>query len=214
MPRPRLVDTAACLGLVDDDDDELSPLVLDLSRARRLSGRDDLVRALGWSKGYRSVVDATGGLGRDAIAMAAYGFNVVVCERSPLMVALWRDALARHQPERLRFIDGDAKAYLGAIGDDDAPDVVFLDPMYPGGPRRALQQRELRLIAAAVGHGDDADGAALVDVACAAARARVVAKRPKWALPLREHPIHTWIGASTCFDLFAAATAPTAAGSP
>jgi 16S rRNA (guanine1516-N2)-methyltransferase len=206
MPHPRLVQTDHGLGLVDDDAPDLSALVIDLSRPRRLTQRDDLVRALGWAKGLRRVVDATGGLGRDAAAIAAYGFDVVVCERAPLMVALWRDALARHQPERLRFVDVDAVAYLGGVSDDNAPDVVFVDPMYPGGPRKALQQRELRLIAAAVafegGNGHD-DGGALIDAACAAACARVVAKRPKWASPLKPSPIHTWMGASTCFDLFA-----------
>jgi 16S rRNA (guanine1516-N2)-methyltransferase len=209
MPRPRLVETEDGLGLVDDDVPDLSPLVLDFAHPRRLTLKDDLIRALGWSKGLRRVVDATGGLGRDAIAMAAYGFDVVVCERAPLMQALWRDALKRHHPERVTFVDDDAVAYLdgvrarGGVG----PEVVFLDPMYPGGPRKALQQRELRLIAAAVGHADG-DGAgtdndALVAAACTTASARVVAKRPKWATPLKDDPIHSWVGTSTCFDLFA-----------
>jgi 16S rRNA (guanine1516-N2)-methyltransferase len=211
--RPRLLDTPHGLGLVDDDAPELSPLVLDLATPRRLSGRDDLVRALGWSRGVRRVVDATAGLGRDGIALAAFGFDVTAIERAPLMQALWRDALARHAPVRLRLVEADAVAWLGAVaGTAEAPDAVFLDPMYPDVERKALQQRELRLIRAAVGDraGDDidADNAALFGAAMGAARARVVVKRPRWASPLGGPPTHTWAGASTRFDLYLTSQPP------
>lgn len=206
--RPRLTDTPEGLGLVDDDAPDLSPLVLELTTPRRLTGRDDLVRALGWARGMRTVVDATAGLGRDALALSAFGFEVTCLERAPLMQALWRDALARHTPPRLRFVEDDASRWLAAIrATDDAPDVVFLDPMYPDVERKALQQRELRLIRAAVGNDANdeliiADNAALFSAALATARHRVVVKRPRWAQPLGGTPTHTWEGASTRFDLY------------
>jgi 16S rRNA (guanine1516-N2)-methyltransferase len=219
--RPRLIATDAGLGLVDDDAPELSPLVLDLANPRRLTAKDDLIRALGWKAGVRRVVDATAGLGRDACALAAFGFDVVAIERAPRMQALWRDALARYGPPRLRLVENDATRFLEAVaGTDDAPDAVFLDPMYPDVERKALQQRELRLIRTAVsaddGHPDhiavdsvQQDNAALFAAAMRAARMRVVVKRPRWATPLGGTPTHTWEGASTRFDLYVTKTAPT-----
>lgn len=213
--RPRLTATAAGLGLVDDDAPELSPLVLDLATPRRLTTKDDLIRALGWKAGVRRVVDATAGLGRDACALAAFGFDVVALERAPLMQALWRDALARHTPPRLRLVEDDAVRFLDAVaGTADAPDAVFLDPMYPDVERKALQQRELRLIRAAVSSSDDdsilSENAALFAAALRAARLRVVVKRPRWATPLGGTPTHTWEGASTRFDLYVTSTSTTA----
>ncbi|HEY1101332.1 MAG TPA: class I SAM-dependent methyltransferase, partial [Myxococcota bacterium] len=157
----------------------------------------------------RTVVDATAGLGRDALALSAIGFDVVACERSPLMQQLWRDALERAGPlPRLRLVETDAVAYLEALrGSDDAPDAVYLDPMYPhDGPRKALQQREMRLLRAAVGGGDDVD--ALFTAAMATAKKRVVVKRPKKAPTIGGAvPTHTWQGVSTRFDLFLVPTA-------
>jgi len=209
----RLIDTPEGIGLVDDEAPELSPLVIDLASPRRLTKKDDLIKALGWEKGLRTVVDATAGLGRDALAMATYGFSVTACERHPLVQALWRDALARHQAERLRFVEADGATFLASLVDEDRPEVVYLDPMYPHGPRRALQQRELRILRAAVVDNTDGDNAndgaaAVADVgklfsaALAAAKRRVVVKRPRWAEPLGPKPHHTWDGASTRYDLY------------
>jgi 16S rRNA (guanine1516-N2)-methyltransferase len=203
--RARLTATPNGLGLVDDDAPELSPLVLDLSSPRRLTNKDDVVRALGHRLGVRRIVDATAGLGRDACALAAFGFDVVAIERAPLMQALWRDALARHEPPRLTFLEGDAVTFLNAMVGERAPDAVFLDPMYPDVERKALQQRELRLVRAAVAADERlpaGDNAALFAAAVAVARARVVVKRPRWAAPLGGAPTHTWSGASTRFDLY------------
>ena len=205
----RVVATPLGLGLVDDDAKDLSPLVIDLAHGRKLAPDDDLVKALGRDKGTVTVVDATAGIGRDATALRNAGFTVIAIERAPLVVELWNDALARHRPERLRFVAGDAIAWLLAVaGTADAPDAVFVDPMYPHADRKALAQKEMRLLRAAA--GDDLDAGALVAAACAAARLRVVVKRPKKApalttsLPLA----HSWAGASTRLDLYVVLPTP------
>ena len=198
----RLVPTDAGLGLVDDEQPALSPLVLDFTASRRLSRKDPLCRALGLSRGVVTVVDATGGLGRDAIALAQAGFEVTALERSPLLQALWHDALARAGAvEHLRFVADDACAFLDRIkGTVDAPDAVFLDPMYPARQRKALQQREMRLLRAAV-EGDDVEAEALLHVARSTATKRVVVKRHRDQPPLAM-PSSSWEGASTSFDLY------------
>lgn len=207
----RLVPTEQGLGLVDDDAPDLSPLVMSFEAPRKLTKADDLIKAVGWEKGLRHVVDATGGLGRDALALATFGFHVVACEENPLLQSLWEDALARHTPPRLRFEAQDAVGYLTKLVADDArPEVIYLDPMYPHGPRKALQQRELRLIKAAVastGKMDanvvDAANEVLFDTAMATATRRVVVKRPSWAPPLVTAGItHRYQGRSTRYDLY------------
>lgn len=197
----RVIDTPLGKGLVDDDAPELSPLVIDLAHGRKLRADDDLVRALGRDKGVVSVVDATAGLGRDAVALKNAGFVVTAVERSPLVQELWRDALSRHTPKGLSFVAQDAVAFLDAVaGSAAAPDAVFVDPMYPHeGSRKALQQREMRLLRAAA--GDDVDADVLFAAAVRAARKRVVVKRPKKA-PALGTPTLTFAGSSTRLDVY------------
>ena len=93
----RLTATPLGLGLVDD---ELggAPLVIDLAHGRKLSRDDDLVKALGRDKGLVSVVDATAGIGRDAVALCNVGFSVTAVERAPFQGCRGR----RRQPARYR----------------------------------------------------------------------------------------------------------------
>ncbi|MBM4281643.1 MAG: rRNA methyltransferase [Deltaproteobacteria bacterium] len=195
-------DGRAALGLAVDEAPDLLPIVVDLATPRSLARTDDLVRALGLGRGVVTVIDATAGLGRDALALASVGFSVTAVERSPLVQALWQDAIARTGlPERLRFVAADAAEFLRSVaGTAQAPDAVFLDPMYPHGPRRAMPQKEMRLLRAAV--GDDVDAADLFAAARAAARRRVVVKRPKRAPPMGEGAAHCWTGASTRLELY------------
>lgn len=175
-------------------------LALDLGHARRLSSDDDLVRALGWRRGVSTVVDATAGLGRDAAALAKVGFSVVAIERSPALARLWWTAL-RRGPRNLAFLEGDAKDKLRElVAWGFIPDAVYLDPMYPGGERKAAPQRELVELRGLV--GDDLDAPALLDMALTLGAQRVVVKRPRRAEPLKAMPSHTWQGASTRYDLY------------
>lgn len=175
-------------------------LEMDLGHARALSPSDDLVRAIGFKKGVHVVVDATGGLGRDAAALAKLGLAVIAIERSSELAARWWRAL-RREPRNLAFLEGDARDQLLALSAWGLrPDAVYLDPMYPGGERKAAPQKEMVLLRELVGH--DPDAAELVDVALRCAAQRVVVKRPKKAPPLREGVAHTWDGASTRYDLY------------
>jgi 16S rRNA (guanine1516-N2)-methyltransferase len=174
--------------------------LVDLGHARTLSPEDDLVRALGWRKGVLTVVDATGGLGRDAVALAKVGFAVIAIERSPDLAALWWKAI-RRGPRNLAFLEGDARERLrDLLAWGFRPDAVYLDPMYPSGDRKAAQGKEMVILRELV--GDDLDAAALLDEALRVATLRVVVKRPKKAPPLKDGVHHAWEGASTRYDLY------------
>lgn len=178
-------------------------------RAKRLSIRGEpLARAAGLGQGRRpDVLDATAGLGRDAFVLAALGCRVRLVERVPAIRALLDDGLrrlAQARPEiaeRMILLGGDAREVLSGLSEEDRPDVVVLDPMYPDAEREAAARREMRVFRAVVGDDPDADD--LLDAALTVARSRVVVKRPLRTPPLAgRRPHHASEGASTRFDVY------------
>ena len=153
------------------------------------------------------IVDGTGGLGGDAWILAAVGARVTVLEQHPVIRALLEDGLRRaraHAPEivdRIEVLDGDTRARIAAL----APDVLYLDPMYPPRRKQALGDRRLRLLAALLAAdglaGDDATG--LVAAGLAAAVPRVVLKCPvRVRIEGLPKPNHALAGRSTRFDVW------------
>lgn len=190
-----------------------SPLTIDFTsgaiahRLRFGGGRGQaLPRAVGMKGGNTpDIVDATAGLGRDAFLLASLGARVTLIERSPEMHALLADALARAADSdvggiiaRMTLLYGDAKDLLA----DLSPEVVMVDPMHPTRSKSALVKKEMRQIREIV--GVDGDAPALMQVALASARNRVVLKWPQKAelmagLP---KPSHQITGKSTRYDVF------------
>ena len=163
---------------------------------QNLSHRQPLPRAIG-RRGLR-VVDATAGLGEDAMLLAQMGYDVTAIERSPVIAALLRDGLQRGGPP-LVLIEGDATEVIPGL--DPRPEVIYIDPMFPPKRKRsALASKKNRLIRAVV--GEDSDAATLLDVALQAALLRVVVKRPMWAPPLRARPDHACSGKLARYDVY------------
>ncbi len=150
---------------------------------RNLSRRQPLARAIG--RAARTVVDATAGLGEDAMLLAEMGYEVTAIERSPVIAALLRDGLLRGGSS-LVVIEGDAAEVIPGL--DPAPEVIYIDPMFPPKRKRsALASKKNRLIRAVV--GEDADAGALLELAIRSAVRRVVVKRPTWRRPFGRGPI-------------------------
>ena len=185
--------TLSCVGPLA----ALGSLRLDYGRGRLghrlrspIGRRHPLARALGLrpQQASPSILDATGGLGRDALLMARLGCEVVVCERHPVIAQLVSDALSRgigsstiltEAIQRVRTITTDAREYLALCGPASMPAVIYLDPMYPHRNKRALVKQELRILRSLV--GNDADAVDLFSIAIASGCDRVVVKRPKGA---------------------------------
>jgi 16S rRNA (guanine1516-N2)-methyltransferase len=152
-------------------------------RRRIAGGRKQLMaRALGLAKqpGLH-ILDATGGLGRDAFTLAALGARVTLVERQPQIAALLADAHRRALADpglaeaaaRIELRQGQALALLG----EGRWDSIYLDPMYPHGANKtALPQKEMQIFRDLAGADMDADS--LLEPALAAARLRVAVKRP------------------------------------
>lgn len=184
------VDSAAPLRLQRDAQSRLvladarmprqSPLLVNFDSVemhRRIAAgrRQPLARACGLHRRRDlRIIDATAGLGRDAITLAALGARLELRERHPIMRALLADALGRLPQElagRVQLRAGDSRK----LGFSDC-DVIYLDPMFPSANRKAAPALAMQILHRLV--GADEDFPELWAAARVAAPPRLVLKRP------------------------------------
>lgn len=129
-----------------------------------------------------TLVDATAGLGQDSLLLAAAGFSVTLIECNPVIAAMLVDAIerARRDPEladaagRMRVIEGNSLKVLRDLS--MPPDVVYLDPMFPGRSKSAAVKKKFQLL-----HRLEMpceDEMTLLEAARAAHPRKIVIKRP------------------------------------
>lgn len=156
-------------------------------------GAQALAKALGVKKyvalnrHYPHIIDATGGLGQDAWAVASIGCSITIVERHPVVHALLQDALARAMhdantkpiAERLQLVHDDA---VNALSEHcgSATHAVYLDPMYPERKKTARSKKGIQFLHALLGTPSD-DNSALLLAALQSGVSRVAVKRPKGA---------------------------------
>jgi len=182
------------LGLVDQDNPEMAPIVIDFLSGKTAyrrkyghMGGEAISKAVGIKKGHRPhIVDATAGWGRDAFVLATMGCRVHMIERSKVIAKLLEDGLRRaEQDEKIgKFI----KDNLSLACEDSQqellhtpfePEVIYLDPMFPHKEKSALVKKDMRMLQEVVGQDKDAN--ALLKLALTIATNRVVVKRPDYA---------------------------------
>jgi 16S rRNA (guanine1516-N2)-methyltransferase len=193
------------------------PIVVDFvggavgHRRRTGEGRHQpLARAVGLKRGVNpTVLDATGGLGRDAFVLATLGCAVTLVERHPVIAVLLEDGLQRARADaetapiaaRMTLRHADTRAVFDALEEADRPDVIYLDPMYPHRSKTAAVKKEMRALQALLGEDEDADE--LLALARHCARQRVVVKRPKGAAELgNQAPHHCIVAPHTRYDVY------------
>ncbi len=168
-----------------------------------------VLRAVGYNKQRLNwrVLDATAGLGVDAMTMAAAGCEVTMLERSAVMAALLADGLSRAgADEQLRevcrgvdLLREDSLGYLSRM-EVESFDVIYLDPMFPERRKSSKVKKEMRLTRLITEAEDNAE--ALLMAALATPVRRIVLKRPLKA-PLLHQGISSQIkGKSVRFDIF------------
>ena len=129
-----------------------------------------------------TAVDCTAGLGEDSLLLAAAGFRVTLFERDKTIFALLADALERASADprlagivcRMELVGGDSIEGLASLG--FVPDVVYLDPMFPGRTKSAAVKKKFQLLHHLEQPCDEEE--ALVEAALAAHPRKVVIKRP------------------------------------
>lgn len=156
-------------------------------------------------------VDATAGLGEDSLLLAAAGFTVTLCEADPVIAALLADALARasaHEVlgpivERMHLVAGDSRITLERAGASTGaqPDVVYLDPMFPGRTKSAAVKKKFQLIHGLERPTEPLDEESLLQAALAARPRKVVIKRPvKGPYLAGVKPSHAIAGKAVRYD--------------
>ncbi len=147
-------------------------------------------------------LDATAGFGEDSFLLAAAGFTVYLLERDPIIAKLLRDALiraAKHDElasiaARMTLIEANSIDELLALKTQSpspltealkrdfpyrsniAPDIVYLDPMFPARTKSAAVKKKFQLIHYLEKPCEDE--AALLDAALAVRPRKVIIKRP------------------------------------
>ena len=170
-------------------------------------GRELLVKAVR-VRGVEEirVFDATAGLGEDSLLLAAAGFSVTMCEGDPVIAALLADGLRRavDDPElsgivgRMSLVEGDSIEILPSL--TEAPDVVYLDPMFPARTKSAAVKKKFQLLHRL--ESPCADEASLMDAALAARPRKIVVKRPIKAPVLAGvRPSHSISGKAVRYDV-------------
>lgn len=183
---------------------------------RRLHGGgkgQDIAKAVGLNKIKDPVVlDLTAGMGGDAFVLATLGCQITMNERNSIVHALLDDALSRASLsadndlhailDRLNLTQSDASDLLKSLDENDLPDVIYLDPMFPERSKSAQVKKEMQFFHDIV--GDDDDSEALLLQSLNKARKRIVVKRPRLAERLTEkvEPAFVISGKSTRYDVY------------
>ncbi len=173
---------------------------------------EQIIRAMGRKTDpATTIIDGTGGLGRDSFLLAAAGFQVQVIERNPLLAALLEDGLLRARESRLTktisarisLTCGNACHYLEQLQKPVA--IVYLDPLFPSRKKSARVKKELQVIREIAGDNDNACN--LLTCALMTATGRVVVKRPRHGPWLDERPPSYSVSGKTIrFDIYLVTT--------
>jgi 16S rRNA (guanine1516-N2)-methyltransferase len=212
-----LILSANYLGLQAVRETKLAPFYIDFL-AGKMRYRSDqaglkrelLARAMGAKpKDQPYIIDATAGLGRDSFILATLGFEITLLERDPIIFALLRDALSRAAADadiapivaRMHLIHADAAIWLKELAKEQLPDIIYLDPMFPGREKSASVKKEMVILQNLL--AKDLNSHELLDIAAACSLRRVVVKRPRLAPTLTERaPNYTLAGKSSRFDIY------------
>src|SRR5262249_40442587 len=151
-----------------------------------------------------------GGLANDSFVLASLGFEVTLLERSSIIYTLVEDAILRAKKDpriapimdRMHLVHTDAITWLPTLKEQNQPDIIYLDPMFPERKKSARSKQKMLMLHDIV--GEDPDAEALLKAALTCAVKRVVVKRPRMAAALTVNPAPSFslVGSSSRFDVY------------
>ncbi|MCA8948678.1 MAG: class I SAM-dependent methyltransferase [Planctomycetes bacterium] len=171
-------------------------------RLRSVRRQDPLARAVGCDRGgpAPNVVDATGGLCRDAMTLAVLDCRVTAIERVPALALLASTAIeGAGLADSVRVVVADAVSWLAARPADERPDVVCVDPMFAT-RGKAQVKKDMQICRLLAGQPTDVDR--LLAAARGVARQRVVVKRHPDMPPLADGAAFEVEGERVRFDVY------------
>lgn len=187
----------------------------EIHRLKRATIKSELIARACQIGKAEHILDATAGLGHDAIILAWLGAKVTLLERHPILFALLESALAQAQQhpvlaemaKRITLHHIDSAEYLEKI-EDQQFDVIYLDPMFPQRDanqkqekKQAQVKKQMQLLHLLLPDDGVMDlGERLLNLGRKKAD-RVIVKRPKHAVFLdMQIPEHQWMGDACRFD--------------
>lgn len=174
-------------------------------RLKTLSKTQPLFKAMALEKGER-VLDATAGLGKDALSFCHFGVHVTAVEENPTVLALLEDGLARafEHPQFKKKFEGKIELIQGSSVDfmkslKEKYHTIYLDPMYPHEEKSAKPKKEMAFLRDILSETKNIEE--LLEVSMQSASKRVVLKRP-----LDSHfigrPSHSFESKLVRFDMY------------
>lgn len=189
----------------------------ELHRLKRATVKNELLARACQMNKTSKIIDATAGLGHDALLLAWLGAELTLLERHPVVFALLESSLAQAKQhavlqevvQRIHLVHTDAKQYLQQTEHLDV-DMIYLDPMFPSRDanqksekKQAQVKKQMQLLHLLLPVDGVMDlGEELLAQAQQKA-ARVIVKRPRHAQPLaNQMPQHQWLGDACRFDAY------------
>lgn len=214
-PEGRLELIMDSLGLALSDGDMVlrADLTKMLPRLKKSNLQNEMLvkaaRLKGENRGL-NIIDATAGFGEDSLLLAAAGNYVTLYEYDSVIAALLRDGLKRaaKHPElmnivaRMSLIEGDSIEAMNNISEENRPDVILLDPMFPERQKSASVKKKFQLLQQI--ESPCAEEGMLLDAAIAAKPRKIVIKRPvKGPYLDGKKPNYSYTGKAIRYDCFA-----------
>ena len=104
---------------------------------------NDLVYKL-FPKKNSSILDCTGGFGRDAIEFSKLGYKVTMIEENPLILMAVKKFLDNYDKPNLRLIYGNSLDYLRMKS--DSFDYIYIDSMFKKSKNKSKSKKDLELL--------------------------------------------------------------------
>lgn len=177
-------------------------------KSKGFAKQNPLVKAVGGhSDEKRCLWDMTAGLCNDSLIFLGLGFEVFAFEREKSVYALSLDALLRTQENELlknifTHLNIENSDSSGILQENrEAPDVIYLDPMYPEKKKSALPSKEMQILQLIASETKMLEEFLLGCIK--KARQRVVIKRPLWAKVIcQDRLTHSYEGKAVRFDMY------------
>ena len=166
-----------------------------------------LVRAAKSDKPGRKAIDATAGMGEDALLLAAQGYEVTLFEQNPVIAVLLKDALRRAKKHpvlkdiasRMNLVQDNSVEGMSKLL--DPVDVIYLDPMFPARQKSSLINKKLQLIQKL--EPPCSEETDLFDAAISASPSKIIVKRPlKSEFLAGRKPSYTLNGKAIRYDCY------------
>jgi 16S rRNA (guanine1516-N2)-methyltransferase len=177
-------------------------------RLKTLSKNQPLFKAVGLQKDIK-ILDATAGLGKDALSFAYLGAYVVAIEENQLIFALLENGLQRafedakfknKFQDKIQIHQGSSLDFMKNLSEAEKPDVIYLDPMYPEAEKSAKPKKEMVFLRELLKPTENLEQ--LVELALQKTKGRVVLKRPLDSDFILKKPQHSFQSKMVRFDMY------------